>query len=342
MNAHMERIRQDPGLFILLGGGKQFFLTTVHHFVGAGIVRVLMLYNLIRHQVVLQIRVRQILGEVIHDRLNVAPGFHPRRIRVLRVGFGCIFGQQAKFGDMAAHLRQFILAIHQYPGKPAEVVKAKVIHLQLVAIHTQNGPYVTHGCDRHIANIQHPGFWPQAAHTLGDDGRRVRVVNDPRFFVGITINHVDQLNHWQNGAQTVRQPARAAGLLADNAVTQGDLLILLAHFVLTDTHLGEDEMGTAKGHFRVAGDDKFNALTVIANHLLHHRRDGVLPRVINVVEANFRQREFVQLHHQAFHNPWRIGAATTGDRENKWGCNHVYLLQRTVSTASRIFLTCSP
>jgi hypothetical protein len=68
-------------------------------------------------------------------------------------------------------------------------------------------------------------------------------------------------------------------------VTQRDLLILLAHFVLADAHLGEDEMRAAESHFRVTGDGKFDALAVVANDLLDDRRNGVLTRLVDVVKA---------------------------------------------------------
>lgn len=74
-------------------------------------------------------------------------------------------------------------------------------------------------------------------------------------------------------------------------MTQRDFLILLAHFVLADTHLGEDEVGTAKGRLRVAGDGKLDALAVVTNHFFHHWRNGALSGFVNVIEANFRQRK---------------------------------------------------
>lgn len=96
---------------------------------------------------------------------------------------------------------------------------------------------------------------------------------------------------------------RARRSLAHHAVTQRDLLILLTHFVLADAHLGEDKMRAAKGHFRVTGDGKFDALAVVANNLLHHGRDGVLARLVNVIQADLCQREIVQTHHEAFTIP---------------------------------------
>ncbi|MNP15577.1 hypothetical protein D3C76_1079430 [compost metagenome] len=130
--------------------------------------------------------------------------------------------------------------------------------------------------------------------------------------------------------------------MADDAVAQGDLLILFAHFVLTDAHLSEDKMCPAERHFRVVGHGKFDALAVVANYFFDHWRDGVLACGVDVVEANFRQREILQLDHQAFHNARRVSAAATGNGQNKGRFKHVWLLQRNVSTASRIFLTCSP
>ena len=323
VNANVEGIRQDPGTLIFFGCGKQLFLTPVHHFVSAGVVRVLMLDNLVQHQVVLQIRVRQILREVIHDRLDVAPGFHPRRIGVLRVGFGGIFRQQTKLRDMFTQLRQLVLAVHQHTGKPAEVIQPKVVHLQLAAINPQNGSHVTHCSNRHIANIQHAGVWPQTTHPLCDDCRRVGVVYDPCFFMRVAIYQIDKLDHWQDRTQPVSQPAGAAGLLTNHAVSQRDLLILLAHFILANAHLGEDEVCAAEGHFRVIGDGKFDALAVVADHFFHHRGNRVLTRLVDVVEADFGQWEVLQTHHQAFHNTWRVGATAASNRQNEWGCKHL-------------------
>ncbi len=101
-------------------------------------------------------------------------------------------------------------------------------------------------------------------------------------------------------------------------------------------------MRAAKGHFRVTGDGKCDALTVVANDLLDDRRNGVLARLVDIVQANFGQREILQAHHQAFHNARRVGAAAAGNRQNEWGVNIFSSFQRNVSMASRIFLTCSP
>ncbi len=129
VDANVEGIRQDPGALVLFGGGKQFLLAAVHHLVGTSQVRILMLNDLVRHQVILQIGVRQIVREVIHDRLNVAPGLHPGGIGVLRIGLRGILGEQAKLRHVTTHLGQAVFPVHQDAGKPAEVVQAKVVHL---------------------------------------------------------------------------------------------------------------------------------------------------------------------------------------------------------------------
>ena len=242
---------------------------------------------------------------------------------MLRIGFGGVFRQQAKLRDMFAQFGQLVFAVHQHAGKPAEVVQAEIVHLQLVAIHAQNGAHIAHCGDGHIADVQHPRVRAQAAHAFRHDRCRVGVVHDPGFFMRVAIHPIDKLYHRQDRAQSVRQAAGTASLLADHAVPQWDLLILLAHFILTDPHLGEDEMCAAERHFRVSGDGEFDAFTVVTNHFLNHRRDGVLTRLVDVIEADFGQREVMQTYHQAFHNTRRVGAAATGNRQNKGGCKHL-------------------
>ena len=239
---------------------------------------------------------------------------------MLRVGFSRIFRQQAKLRDMLTQRRELVFAVHQHAGKPAEVVQAEVVHFQFMTIHAQNGAHIAHRGNRHIADVQHPCVRAQAAHAFRDDRRRVGVVHDPGFLMRVAIDQIDKLHHRQDRAQAVGQPAGAAGFLAHHAVTQRDLLILLTHFVLADAHLGEDKMRAAKGHFRVTGDGKCDALTVVANDLLDDRRNGVLTRFVDIVKANFGQREILQAHHQAFHNARRVGAAAAGNRQNEWGC----------------------
>lgn len=108
-----------------------------------------------------------------------------------------------------------------------------------------------------------------------------------------TLDQIDQLNHRQDGAQSVGQPTRSAGFLADHAVTQGDLLVLLAHFVLTDAHLSEHKMRAAECHFGIVSDGKNNALAVIAYDFFYDRCNGVLTRGVDVIEANFCQRKIL-------------------------------------------------
>ena len=239
---------------------------------------------------------------------------------MLRVGFGRVFRQQAKLRDMFTQLRQLVLAVHPHAGKPAEMVEAKIVHLQFMTIHAQNGAHIAHRGDRHIADIQHACVGTQATHALGDDRRRVGVVHDPRLFVRVAFHPIDQLYHRQDRTQAICQPAGSAGFLADHPVAQRNFFILLAHFVLSDAHLSKNKMRTAEGHLRIAGDREFDALAVVANDLFHHGRNGVLARLVDVIQANLCQGEIVQAYHQAFHYTWRVGAAAASNRQNEWGC----------------------
>jgi hypothetical protein len=45
---------------------------------------------------------------------------------------------------------------------------------------------------------------------------------------------------------------------------------------------------------------------VVANDLLDDRRNGVLTRFVDIIKADFGQREILQAHHQAFHNARRV------------------------------------
>ncbi|MNY57845.1 hypothetical protein D3C86_1941090 [compost metagenome] len=114
---------------------------------------------------------------------------------MLRVGFGRVFRQQAVFRDVATQFRQSVDAVHQYAGKPAEVVQAKIVDFQLVTIDTQNRAHIAHRRHRHIADIQYAGIWAQAAHAFCHNCRRVGVVHDPRFLVSVTLDQVDKLHH---------------------------------------------------------------------------------------------------------------------------------------------------
>ncbi|MND77422.1 hypothetical protein D3C80_691030 [compost metagenome] len=210
---------------------------------------------------------------------------------MLRIGFGRVFGQQPKFGNVAAQLRQSVDAVHHHARKPAEVIQAKVIDFQLVAIDAQNRPHIAHRRHRHIANVEHACVRTQTAHTFCHNRRRVGVVHNPGLLVGETLDKIDQLNHRQDCAQSVGQPTRPTSFLADYAVTQWDLLVLFTHFVLTHAHLGENKVRAAEGHFWIVGDGENNALAVIAYDFFNDWRNGVLARRIDIIEANFCQRK---------------------------------------------------
>ncbi|MOA37927.1 hypothetical protein D3C78_1595640 [compost metagenome] len=111
--------------------------------------------------------------------------------------------------------------------------------------------------------------------------------------MGEALDQIDKLNHRQNCAQSVGQPAWSAGFLADYTVTQWDLLILLAHFVLTHAHLGKNKVRAAEGHFWIVGNRENNALAVIAYDFFNDWRNGVLARSIDIIKANFCQRKIL-------------------------------------------------
>ena len=194
-----------------------------------------------------------------------------------------------------------------------------------MAVALKNFGHVALNGHRHITDVQDARVGPQLERRLGHDGRRVGVVDDPVGGLGPLFAVVDQFHHGVDGAQAVGQAAGAAGLLPDNAIFQGDLLIFFAHGVQAHAHLRKDEIRIGHGGLGVGGQGQLQVGVKHLHHMAHDNAHGFLALGVDVVEDQFLEFEFVLLVQKALDDAGRIGAAAAGDDELE-GFHGRYLL----------------
>ena len=196
--------------------------------------------------------------------------------------------------DVLAELGQDLLAFDLDGREPAKVVEPKVVVDDVLLAHAQGrGGNVDDG-DGHVADVDDARVGAQHAAGLGDDGSWVGVVEDPVVLLGVLLNVVDELDHREDGAHAVGEAAAAAGLLANAAVAQRDLLVLLAHRVAAHAHLRKDEGGVGEGLGLVGGHRELDVQAkVLVEDPVNEHADLALALLVDVVEANLVDLELV-------------------------------------------------
>ena len=196
---------------------------------------------------------------------------------------------------------------------PTKVVEAVVAILQLATIlDAAHTAHLIHEVDRHVADVDNAAVGAQHAAGLGDDSCGVGVVEHPG--VGAVLLHVvENLDDAADGAHAVGDTAGTAGLLANAAVLERNLLIELTHGVQADADVSKDEVGPGECGLGVGGVAKLNLGGVLVEVDLAGLGHGLLALGVVVVEGHLVDREAVALLEQHQGNARGKGGATTGN-----------------------------
>ena len=292
------------GLEVVVDAVEQVLFAGLLHLVGAGMVRVRMLHELLGLQIVVQVGIGQVLREVFHDLVLALPHIVPAALGVaVLVGGGSQSTHALEVAfrqkdllllDVGAQLGHQILAAVLDGGEPAEVVQAKVIVNDLLLVLDAHGSchHVNDG-DGHIADVDDPCLRAQLAAGFGYDGGGVGVVQDPVVLLGILFHIINQLDHGEDGAHSVSHAAAAAGLLSHAAVAQGDLFVLLPHGVAAHAHLGKHKRGIGVSLLHIGGDHQLDVgIQLLVQDPVHHNGNLVLPLLVDIEQTDLVHFQF--------------------------------------------------
>src|SRR5699024_6817143 len=139
-------------------------------------------------------------------------------------------------------LPEFVLDFRE----PAEMVEAEVSGHEVPYVLIQHIRIALHDGDRHVAYVEQTAVVRKfALQCFGHDGRRIRIVHDPCIFrIGPYVP--DQFDHVRYRTHAVCHAARTACLLAEHAVPERDLFILLAHFEAAGADLQEGHIDVSE------------------------------------------------------------------------------------------------
>ena len=322
MAAGVEHILiHNARLQVAVDALEEVLFPGLHDLVGPGVGGIGVLNELLLLEVVVQVRVGQSVGEVLHDLIDALPHIVPAALGMAvdaLAGQGGLVGLEECLGhqdlvlhDIVAQGRHDVLAVVLNGGKPAEVVQAVVVVNDLLLVLDAHGRshHVDNG-DGHVTDVDDPCVGPQAAAGLGDNGCGVGVVEYPVVGLGVLLRVVNDLHHGEDRAHPVGHAAAAAGLLAHAAVAQGNLLILLAHGVLAHPHLGEDEGGVLVGGLHIRGHSQLDvAFQLLVENPVHHYANLVLPLLVDIKEANLGYAQVLPAKGDGFDNARGKGAA---------------------------------
>ena len=196
---------------------------------------------------------------------------------------------------------------------PTKVVEAVVAVLQLATIlDAAHTAHLIHEVDRHVADVDDAAVGAQHAASLGDDGRGVGVVEHPG--VGAVLLHVvEDLDDTTDGAHAVGDTAGTAGLLANAAVLERNLLVELTHGVQADADVSKHEVGPGECGLGVGGVAKLNLGGVLVEIDLAGLCHDLLALGVVVVEGHLVDREAVTLLKQHQSDARGEGRATAGN-----------------------------
>ena len=105
---------------------------------------------------------------------------------------------------------------------------------------------------------------------------------------------VCDLEHDGDGAQRLREPARAGRLLADAAARERDGLVGEARGLAPDANLDQHEVGSVERAVELAGEHEPALVAASVEHSPRERADDLAPGLVDVV-----QRELVHVEHLA-------------------------------------------
>ena len=315
------------GLEVVVDAVEQVLFAGLLHLVGASVVRVRVLHELLGLQIVVQVGVGQVLREVFHDLVLALPHIVPAALGVAVLAAGG--GQRAHalevafrqkdlvLLDVGAQLGHQILAVVLDGGEPAEVVQAKVIVDDLLLVLDAHGSchHVNDG-NGHIADVDDPCLRAQLAAGFGYDGGGVGVVQDPVVLLGILFHVVDQLDHGEDGAHSVGHAAAAAGLLSHAAVAQRDLFVLFPHGVAAHAHLGKHKRGVRVSLLHIGGDHQLDVgIQLLVQDPVHHNGNLVLPLLVDVEQTDLVHFQFIPAQGDGFDDTGgkRATAASNGN-----------------------------
>ena len=183
------------------------------------------------------------------------------------------------------------------------MVEAEVARFEIVARAAEHLGIALHDGDGHVADVQDLVIIGEyAARGLGNDGGRVGVVDDPR--LGRELADLrDDLDDLGDGAQAVREAARAAGLLADEPVLEGDFFVLFTHLHVAGADLHEGEVDVGEGDIRVIGPDELVHFgVVLAKQDLAVLGHDLLALLVDVVEHEATDGELLLVAHEGRHH----------------------------------------
>ena len=116
--------------------------------------------------------------------------------------------------------------------------------------------------DGHIADAQRLGVRIGAVDGLRDHGLGVAVIEDPGVWADL-LRLAHDLQDRRDAAQREGESAKAAGLLAQDAVAQRDLLVLLALLVAARADLDEQKVRAAERRLDLGRIRDLHALRVL-------------------------------------------------------------------------------
>ena len=222
--------------------------------------------------------------------------------------------QVAVLSHMLLDLRHEVVALLVVDlAPPTKVVEAIVAVLQLATIlDTAHTAHLVHKVDRHIADVDDAAVGTQHTAGLGNNGSRVGVVKHPG--VGAVLLHVvENLDDATDGAHAVGDAAGAAGLLANAAVLEGDLLVELTHGVQANADVGKDKVGTGESGLGIGGVVELNLGSVLVEVDFAGLGHGLLALGVVVVERHLVDREAVALFEQHQGDTRSEGGAAAGN-----------------------------
>ena len=222
-------------------------------------------------------------------------------------------------GEDLAQARQVVLAglLVQDGGEPAVVVQAEVTGLDGVAGHAELIRVLVHDADRHVADVDDALVTGEdALGRLGDDRRGVGVVEDPGLG-RVLADVLDDVADGRDGAHAVGEAAGAAGLLADAAVLEGDVLVGGAHREAAGANLHEGEVDAGERGLGIGGVHDLALRVVLAHEDAAVLADLGVALILVVVQDDLGQREAVLLGDEHLEDAGGVTGTAADDGDDK-------------------------
>ena len=124
---------------------------------------------------------------------------------------------------------------------------------------------------------------------------------------------MDSLDHVHAGAHAVGHAAGTAGLLADHAHAQGDVLVLGPHVQAARPHLHKDEVHAGVRLVDVGGVGELQLREALTEEDLAVFADRLLALRVDIKQYQLLQRELLPQTDKGFQKSQGIGAAAADD-----------------------------